>query len=274
VRRAVDAATADLRAELDRLKGTAPRSDTAPASASPDKGTPDWKRFAGMPDAPKLEDFDSVSDHTAAMSHFIASAMLAEARQADQARSTATAREQGLQQKADQYTDRLRKAKDADPEFLTKIPPEVRGVTPLSGCIKNQAGHLVDPKTHQPVTFANVVVEAGFLSENPAALYMHLHANRGDSDRIAALPPAEWLTALIRLDGRLSGSAPSASAVPAAAAAPAEPKTLTDAPAPHNVTGQRAAETVDPMASAVKRGDTRAYRELKRGQRADRLVRR
>jgi hypothetical protein len=63
--------------------------------------------------------------------------------------------------------------------------------------------------------------------------------------------------------GKLEGSL----ATPAAPATPA-PKTLTDADEAPQTLGSRPAEATDPRAGAIKRGDTRAYREIRRQERA------
>jgi hypothetical protein len=73
IRRAAEAATAQLRDENARLQAELakhrPAEPAAPAQPATD--TPAWKRYAAMPDAPKLEEFDSVPEFSAAMSLFI-----------------------------------------------------------------------------------------------------------------------------------------------------------------------------------------------------------
>jgi hypothetical protein len=264
IRKAVESATADLRAEVARLKTPAPAQDQpkpAEATAAPDKGTPEYKRYQAMPDAPKLQDFDSIEDHGTAMSLFIAKALFAEHADAGKRQEADAARLKDFTTQIDTYSERLRKSAAADPQLKTKIAPDILQARPLSS---------LSPEQKKTATFANYIAETGFHSENPAALYTYLTSNEADATRIANLGSPEAVErALTLLDGKLSASA----AVVPAAPKP-KPKTLTDAPAPLDTLGSKATETTDPLTSAVKRGSTREYRALRRQQRADAMPKR
>jgi hypothetical protein len=264
IRKAVESATADLRAEVARLKSPAPAQDQpkpAEATAAPDKGTPEYKRYQAMPDAPKLQDFDSIEDHGTAMSLFIAKALFAEHADAGKRQEADAARLKDFTTQIDTYSERLRKSAAADPQLKTKIAPDILQARPLSS---------LSPEQKKTATFANYIAETGFHSENPAALYTYLTSNEADATRIANLGSPEAVErALTLLDGKLSASA----AVVPAAPKP-KPKTLTDAPAPLDTLGSKATETTDPLTSAVKRGSTREYRALRRQQRADAMPKR
>lgn len=256
VRDAVDKATADTRAENLRLKADLDaarrpaQEPPKPAAAAPvvQPTLAEAKRYAAMPDAPKLEDFESISEHSAAMALFVFQQASADARTAAQQTQFQDQRQRFLADTSQKYGEKLIAARDADPEFLTKIPAEVVNAMPLSGLGKDD----------RP-TFANVAAEAGLYSENPDLFYKYLHANRGEVDRIAALPQDQWLSTLRWLDGRVSasGSVP-VTANPEPAAPVAVPSTITSAPAPPQLV-QKPGSTTDPKAAAIARDDFAAF---------------
>lgn len=270
IRAAVDAATADLRAELARLKGApaAPRSEIPPTPpAAPEKKEPEYKRFAAMPDAPKLAEFESIEEYSAAMGLFIADKRHDERTAVDSQRREHETRDKGLQAQSERYKGHLAKAKAADPDFLAKIPPAIVHATPLSGCRPDGQGRLIDPSTNQPTTFANVVAEAAFRSDNPVALLNHLHAHPEDATRIGQLDPSEWVASLLRLDGRLAERAqPPAPPVVPVTEGSAAPSTITAAPPPPE-TLSRPSTVTDPLQDALKRHDEGAFLAIKRAQR-------
>ena len=234
-----------------RQPPAAPRREEPPPETRPTE--PEWKRFWAMPDAPKLVDFESVEEHTAAMAYFMAERRDQEREQ----RATRTVAETRHQERAVQFGERLRTAATADPEFVNAIPPAVLTARPLSGLSREELAQS---------TFANVVAEAALRSDDPATLLKHLHAHQDETLRIAGLPSDEWLDALARLDGRLTaGTAPARNPVPALE--PSAPKPVTSAPPPAPVLGARPAAPADPMGAAVATGDFSAFRQLKRQER-------
>lgn len=253
IREAVDRATADSRAEVDRLRAQLAAPKSAPVAAPVEVKPPvvpyaDAKRYASMPDAPKLEDFETIGDHAAAMSLFVFQKASAEARETSQAEQHEQQRARFLSDVSQKYGEKLIAAREADPDFLSKIPPAIHEAMPLSGLPKGA-----------PSTFANVAAEAALYSEDPATFYKYLHANRGEVDRIAQLPTDQWLATLRWLDGRLSGSPVSGTAPIESPAAPAVmPSTITSAPAPPQLV-QKPGSTTDPQSAALKRDDFAAF---------------
>lgn len=259
-RAAVDAATADLRAELDRVKAQLSAPPARPveqpaAPAAPAAPTvAEWKRLASLPDAPKLADFESVEEHTAAMSFFIATTIRSEEQATARERQTDESRAKFLTERGQEYGSRLSAAREADPDIVSKIAPAIMAARPLSG--------LSDAERSR-ATFANLVAETGLFSEDPAGLYVHLTANPADAQRIASLPSQDAaLRALAQLDGRLTAgrapAAPGPESRTAAPAAAAPPSTITAAPPPPP-TVTRAGSTADPSKSALARGDFAAF---------------
>jgi len=249
-RKAVEAATADLRAELERVKAStaAPRSEATPPATAPTAPEP--------PKFPKLETWaaqpenrgKSIDDYLDARDEF-----------REQTRREAARIEQEFKGRADAltklgqaFTNRMTEARAADPDLASKVPPAMRdpvASTPLSAMTPDQL---------KTAKFSNLVAEAALRSERPAELLKHLHANQAETVRVAEIAqregPAAALGALRWIDQQLAS--------PATPMTP-KPKTLTSAPAPAETLGTRPAEAVDPKAAAIKRGDTRAYRQFK-----------
>lgn len=282
---------AEQNERIARLEGQlSGRADPA-APAPPAKKDPDWKRYAAMPDAPKLADFDSVEEHTAAMAFFINQKMLAERDSSAREQAGRDANDRDLRARAQSFTDNLK----ADIEAMAAVPKretyasdeahaeamqdfkertfplQVLSTRPmpcaLSRCPIDPTRGPINPVTNQPVTFADVVATVAFRSKHPATLLAYLRAHENEAGEIASLMANvntyyDAETEVIRLDGRLSGTAPA----PAREAAPA-PKTLTDAPAPPVTLGSRPAEPSDPIVAALHSGDQAAYNAAKMRER-------
>lgn len=262
-RAAVEQATADLRAENARLKAlteAAPRREEP--AAPPAQKTPEWKRYMAMPEAPKLAEFDSVEEHAIAAALFITDIRDQE-RQADaRGRETDAQRAKFLDDSGQQYADRLIKAKEADPDIVSKIDPQILHALPASALPAGQAPKL-----------ANLIADTGLFSEDPAGLYAYLSANPDELRRIGALPTAQHAQrALAQLDGRLSaGRVPTTpAAVSSPAASAARPSTITAAPPPVQ-TPAKTGVTTNPMASALANDDFAAFNRI---DQADRTARR
>jgi hypothetical protein len=255
-RAAVERATSDLQAENARLRAAAQHTP-------PPVREPEWKRVAAMPNSPKLADFETVEEHAAAMSGFVQD-QRAESAQRDQHE---TQRQRFLMERGDKFTSKLQEAAAADPAFIDRIHPELQNARPLSGCVRTEKG-LIDPGTGKPASFSNVAAEAGLLSDHPGRLYSYFDAHNDEVEAIVALPSSEWLTSLIRLDGRLSG-APAAPAAPAPAAT-ASPVSVLSAAPPPPPTIQGTGSTGDPQQAALAKNDFAALQQLWRAERVAR----
>lgn len=241
IREAVSKATADLAAENARLRGQQPQQPQQPTTPK----EPEWKRFASMPEAPRLAEFDSVEDHAAAMALFIADTRHAERTQAEQAKAHQSQRERFLTERSEKYGTALHQAQASDPDFLSKIPPALVTARPLSG---------LSAEERKTATFANSAAEAAFRSDAPDVLLKYLHANQDEVVAIARLHPSEWLPSLLRLDGRLSASTSTPTPAPSAPA----PSPISAAPQPVPAL-TRAGASTDPQAAALARGDFAAW---------------
>lgn len=183
------------------------------------------------PEAPKPEKFPSLADWSAAHPDGSLEEWI-DARdewrdEQRQKQAHAEARDRTLREQAQTYGSRLLKAREADPDIKLKIAPELLNAEPVSAL-----GPDAKPQ------FANLAAEVGFNSDDPAALYVHLSANGGaEATRIVrSVHPSQWMAALLRLDGQLSGASsrrssesaaanpgPAPTRVPSAAKAPISP---------------------------------------------------
>jgi hypothetical protein len=271
VRRAVEAATADLRTELAALKA-APRSAEPPKASEPPKpNEPAWKRYAAMADAPKLGNFDSVEEHAAAMALFIADKRhderTAEARHRADVEALGTVHEKRI----NGFVSQLQAAKAADKDFQTKLAPEVIALKPFGAL-----------KEGEPSGPANIIAEQLFDSPIAPQVMLHLSQHPEELARLQTMPEAiqalpphlrvrahmQWI---VREFGKLEGIVAAGAAptqTPSAAHA-AAPSTITAAPPPPPSVSNRTGATADPSASAVARGDFASFQRTENQKRLE-----
>lgn len=266
-RAAVERATSDLRAELDRVKAQMPAPVQANAALPPAQveapqpvAVPPEK-FQAMEAWLKTHPEGSLEDFLDARDDWRDQRAEVVSRQ----RTAQQEHDTQLRTQAQSFAERLTKAKAEDPEFVTSLRPELASAKPLSGL-----------KQGERATFANVVAEIAFHSEAPAALLKHLSLHPEDAETITTLPQHQWLTAVARLDGRLVGapapseSHPSPSSAARAPATAAAPSPISAAPVP-SPSISRARSTSDPQASAFSRNDfaewDRIEQQKERGKR-------
>jgi hypothetical protein len=239
---------AELRQRVSALETPRPAAPAPAEPATPPE--PEWKRIAKLPNAPKLAEFDSVEEHAAAMALFVSQTR-------EQDRQTAAATDQRTRALHDQtqtFATRLHDAREADPDFLTKIPPQLLHVKPLSALTPGE-----------PFTFGNVVMEAAFHASSPAALLTHLHSHPDEAARIGALPVDRQLWELGQLAGRLAvPSSPSPAAMPPAPPPPPSPISSFPSPQPALT---RAASVADPTQAALTRHDVPGYLAARQAER-------
>jgi hypothetical protein len=249
---------------LESRPATPAAQEPAPAPAAPE-----WKKYRDMADAPKMADFDSVEDHAAAMALFIADKRADDRARVDQERSTAEQLTAAQQQRVETFVTQLHDARAADPEFVNKLSPVVRDhVKPFAA--------LRPGENSGPV---NVIGELVYDSPIAPKVLLHLSTNPDALKRLLTPPPhvlalpraaqanahTQWM---VREFGKLEGSLETPSA-PATPVAPAPvPKLVTDAPAPPHTLGARPAPAADTRSAVIKSGNTRAYREMRRKERA------
>ncbi len=284
--KAADTATATLQEENRRLKDElAQRTLTRepartepvaqPVVESPVKGDPAYKRYMAMPDAPKLDDFESVADHNFAAALFVAQKLNEEQSQQAQQRDAYVG---AAKQRVDTFVGRLNEAKKADPEFVTKLSDEVKALHPEATALAQ--GEPLHPRHFVgDLVYDSEVAPAVLLhfSEHPDALT----ALETMPERIKAIPFAPGVPLLqqprilahkhymahefAKLEGRLESASGSARAPIESASdrhvAVDPPSPISKAPPPPP-TLSRPGRTTDPMESALKRDDITAFMAL------------
>ncbi len=257
IQRGIEAATAPLKAELERLRPAAPVVEK-PATV------PDYKRIMGLPGAPKLSKFDSVEEHNFAAAAFVNQTLTAErTADADHAAQTADL-ESVYVKKIEGFVGQLTKAKADDPTFPTKLSQEVKALQP---------GVTQGPQS----------VVAVQLYDSPVAPAVALELSKpGVLAALIAMPPAiaairdqrqrEWLhrqhieREFNRLEGRLLVSTDD-TAAPAPVESPRSP--ISTAPAPAAII-TRAKSTSDPKAAAINSNNFAAFDKIERDTEAAR----
>lgn len=249
IRKAVESATADLRSELALFREGTARRDPPPAAAAPVADTPEWKRVAALPGAPKLAEFDSVEEHSAAMATFVAREILKTDQAAAQSRADAERSQTYFRDQVSAFDTRVTELTKTDPEILAKIVP-----------VAKELGTLA-MKGGPARTLSDMVLESdvgpqilNHFREHPDALTSLLTppaATRGlPVDAAVRVHIRHFAREFAKLEATFASSVPAA----AAPVAPAAPSTISAAPPPPP-TLSRAGTTVDPKASAIARGD-------------------
>lgn len=287
MRRAVEDGTRELNAEIARLKAqlaerTADRS-AAPVTPPQSASEPAYKRFRAMPDAPKLQDFDSIEDHAAAMSHFVAEKLLAEQR------DTSARTDQQKQERAQYYEREQRRIASASkqiedhraahPDFLKDVPEDVRAtlksLQPFGSLPTDANGNP------QGGGAANAVGELLFDSAVVPAMYEHWVAHPEDLAKLLNPPagldrvPADrrlhaWIgfirTEFYRQEGWVARNAAGAITRSPAESSAISPSPISAAPPPPS-TLSRPNTVTDPKAAAVKRGDFETFTRIRQEER-------
>lgn len=179
---------AERRAEAAEARWNAaqtppPAAVTPPAPDPAKPPTADWQRYAAMPDAPKLDQYDSLEAFNFAVSAFVAD------KRADEREASRTQQTQQQQAEHDHresgrlWQERLATARAADPDFNSKVNPD----TPMS-----------EPMKHY------VSVTAGDLGP---ALLLYLSNHLDESQRLSTLHPMLVFRELGKLEAQLQPDA-------------------------------------------------------------------
>lgn len=229
-----------------------PPAPTPPADP-PAKATPEYKRYQALPDAPKLAEFDSVEDHTAAMALFIADKRHDERVAADRAKTDEDQQTTATQTRARAFDAAITEMAKTDPDLPGTLLPFAQRLGKSTGAYGIIRQAIFD-SPHGPQLLRH------FAGDEAA-----LHALATMPDAIRALPRelayrqhvAHILKELGRLETRFESPAPAAPAAPAAAV----PSPISAAPPPPpTVTGT--GTTTDLKSAALARGDFAEFDRL------------
>lgn len=267
-------------AEQDqRIRDLEARSTRQPQAQPAPPKTPEYKRYAAMPEAPRLDAVDaegqplyaSLDEHAAAMALFIADQRYGEHRQREQAQTAQSQRFDHERARIDAWDQKIDAAVKADPEFIGKLSQEVISLKPVSG--------LAPHESRGPL---NILWEHVYDSPDFAALALHFSQHPEDLRTFAQIPPeilrlpvpaherARRHETLIcqqlgALTARLTATSTPA-APPQASTSP-----ISNAPPPPP-TVQRTGVVSDPKQAALERGDFGAMQRHWRTERANQRV--
>jgi hypothetical protein len=220
-------------------------------------------RYLALPDAPKVDDFDTYPEYTAAQTLFLQDRLQAEQAEVQGRQQAAQQQHARLITRDQTFRERLTAAKEADPAFVAQLSEEAKG---LGG---------IDHARRSGVTPGPVHIIGELLYDSPQAVPF-LRAVSADPQLLAqlvalpphlqALPPAartkahidHLVTEFHRLEGRLAYEAAlTATDTARGAEAPASSSVSSAPPPPPTLT--RAGRSADPVRSALERGDFAAF---------------
>lgn len=214
----------ELRARLDSLerqpRRDEPRQPAAPQAPKYYTGPPPSEDEIGS----KFKDYPEFIRETARW-------QVAEERAADAMQARQRATYERHEATATKFAERIQKAEQTDPEFWSKISPDIANLTPSSA---------LGPGERRTVYHA--IADLIFDSEYSTELMAHLSANRTDFQRLSTLPPHHLAREMGRLEARISGP-------PAAHSGPAA-KPVSQAPPP-----------IKPVGTAASIGDRDPFTE-------------
>lgn len=234
-----------LREELATLD---PRPQPAQPASDPARPKPQsWERYKTLPGAPKPDDFPVYEDYLDARAEFIADQRYEERERRATADRESQGRVEADTKRISTFTERITKAREADPDFDGKVHPYL--LTELVPAFALPPGTPWKP--------ANVLLQEIVDSQASAALLLHFSTPDGQKQWQELVTAAqESPAAMIRGFGRIEARFLS-DGTAAEPKAPAKP--VTSAPDPPTVLGTRPPQQADRAAAAVSAGDYSAY---------------
>jgi hypothetical protein len=240
-------------------------SNGQPAADAPAPETAKQRaaRYLALPDAPRVDDFDTYPEFGAAQTLFIEEQRDREKAEIAEQRQQQQAQHERLITRDQTFRERLTAAKDADPAFVERLSDEA----------KNLGG--IDHARRSGVTPGPVHIIGELLYDSPQAVPF-LRAISADPSllpQLLALPahvarlPPQWrakahidhlVTEFHRLEGRLAYEASLQAADTARTDEAPPPSSVSSAPPPAP-TLTKAGRSADPVRSALERGDFAAY---------------
>lgn len=284
IREAVDTSTAQLRRDNEdlrrRLESSARPPEPKGPAGEPEPRTPEYKRYLAMSDAPKIEDFDSIAEHNAAMAVFVNDTRHAERVAAERRGTADLERAESDIKRVQTFHGRIEAFKQTDPEFASKLSPEVKALHGFQRLQQVNAERAAQGQAPLNATVDHAIAEEIYDSEIPAQVAAHLSAHPDD---LAALRQAKNPEQLIKAFGILehrlkAGTGAGAVTTPDKPATPAELKDRAAAVVERSVSSAsppapslgKPGTGVDPIKKAVDTGDIGMFLELDRQAMAER----
>lgn len=287
VREAVDQSTADLRKQLDdvraenlRLRPVEKKEPAAEVKAP--TAAAEFKRIAALPGAPKAEDFETTTEHAAALGAFVIQTQGEERAAAERDVDAQHGREKASIERVQTFHGRINayKATEAGKDFAAKLTPEVKELHGWSRLQADNMARVARGEPPLPGTINHAIAEELYDSEAPAQMAVYLSEHPDDLAALRACPNPPALTKLFsRLEAKvLEETAPAVAAVvddtktnaadlrARADAAIERSVSKTKPPAPEV---GRAGSKVDPIKHALETGDVGVFLELDRQSMAE-----
>lgn len=237
-----------IRKEIQRELAATERAQPKPDAKTDSSPAVDKKaeaaRFRAMPDAPKVEDFESYDDWAIEMAGFVADKKLEERDTRAKAETAQRHEEQRFTEKAQKAGERFQSYLEKNPEAEKRIRPELLAIVPISQLRPGET-----PGPH------NFIAEQIFESDYTGELADHFSTEAGvqDFQRLMRLDPAAILREIGRLEARfVTSGTPSSTR---------SPKTVSTAPDPPETLGRRPAAPSDDVEAALFSGDPVAYQD-------------
>jgi hypothetical protein len=220
-------------------------------------------RYLALPDAPKVDDFDTYPEYTAAQTLFLQDQLQAEAADVASRRQAQQAQHDRLIARDQTFRERLTAAHAADPAFVTGLSDEAKSLGGID--YARRSGVTPGP--------AHIIGELLYDSPQAVPFLKYISANPQALAQLIALPEAvarvapQWrakahidhlVTEFRRLEGRLAYEAERAAADTAPRDDEAPPSSVSSAPPPPP-TLTKAGRSSDPARSALERGDFAAF---------------
>lgn len=293
IREAVDTSTADLRRQNEDLRRQVetltrtPASGPAKPAEAPKKETPAdaYKRYAAMPDAPKIEDFDTLAEFNGAMSLFISDVRATEQSTATREASTKAERTRSDLERATAFSGRIETFRKEQPDFGTKLSADVRGLHGWAKLQEINAQREASGQPPIPATVDHAIAECLYDADDPGRVALYLSTNPNELQTLRqAKSPDQLMKAFARLEDKVAATKPSSTGSGAPTEVPPTTTTTVTKPAeqaaavidrsvssnapPPQTFGRPGANTSDPIAKALESGDVGMFLELDRQARA------
>lgn len=205
-------------AELKRFKESQAKPPEPPKPEEPAKPK------TAPSDRPKLDDFDSIEEHTEAVARWVAKQERAEAEKVAKERAF----EEFKVKRVETFTGKMKAHLESDPDFWSRQNPDVIALRPLS---------VMGPS--EVATPLNLLAEQFLTSENPVSLIEYFSQHPEEVTRFSQMQSeAEFWRALGKVESGIGSAATTASAT--------KPQISKAAPPPRPVSGGPPTGTPNP----------------------------
>lgn len=286
VREAVETSTAELKRQLDevraenaRLRPVEKREPAVEVKAP--TAAAEFKRIAALPTAPKAEDFETTTEHAAALGAFVIQTQSEERAAAERDVDVQHGREKASIERVKSFHGRINayKETEAGKDFAAKLTPEVKELHGFSRLQADNMARVARGEQPKPATVDHAIAEELYDSDAPAQMAVYLSEHADDLAALRACPnPPALIKLFSRLEAKVLGApAPAAAVVDDTKTNAADLRARADAAIERSVSRTkppapevgRAGSKVDPIKHALETGDVGMFLELDRQSMAE-----